>query len=212
MISGRTTDTNFPVANAFQQKYAGGTDGFVAKVVDTSPATVATLAASPALISFQYVHTGPIPAPQSVSVTGPEQYFLTTNASWLTAQLNGSPVPPNNIQISVNPGSLTAGTYPAIVTIHPQSGAAVTTINVSLTVYTPPAVITSVDPSLVSIGSDDTLITIHGSGFLPGKAYGLRERRSVDHHADHSGRRPDHHLQDAERELLRPRQLPPSTF
>jgi len=77
-------------------------------------------------------------------------------------------LPPNKIQISVNGGNLAAGTYSGAVTIHPQSGAAITTIDAALTVYTPPAVITSIDPALVPMGADDTLITVHGSGFQPG--------------------------------------------
>ena len=53
MISGRTTDTNFPVVNAFQKKYSGGTDGFIAKVVDTSGATVA----DPSGFARAYLHS-----------------------------------------------------------------------------------------------------------------------------------------------------------
>ena len=168
IVAGSTSATDFPVVNAYQPKYGGGTDGFVAKVVDTSSASAAPLAASPARIAFQYLQNGPAPAVQSVAVTGPEQYFLTTNTTWLNAQPTGSPSPPNKVQVSVNPGTLPPGTYAGVVTIHPQSGAVVTTIDVALTVFAPAAVITSVDPVLVPIGADDTLITIHGSGFQPG--------------------------------------------
>ena len=168
IVSGQTNGTDFPLVNAYQPKYGGGGDAFVAKVVDTSAGDAAPLAASPARIAFQYLQNGPAPALQSVAVTGPEQYFLTTNTTWLSAQPTGSPTPPNNIQVSVNAGNLAAGTYAGVVTIHPQSGAAVTTIDAALTVYAPPAMITSIDPSLVPIGSDDTLITIRGSAFQAG--------------------------------------------
>jgi uncharacterized protein (TIGR03437 family) len=167
-VTGGTNSTDFPIKNAFQSKSSGGQDIFLAKISDNTSSQTGSLDVSPALIVFQYVQGSVAPTSQSVAVTGAEQYFVTTNASWLSALPSGSPNPPNNVQISVNAGSRAPGTYTGAVTIHPQSGAQVTTVNVTLTVFGPPAVISSVEPSMVAIGTDDTLITVHGSGFMPG--------------------------------------------
>ena len=168
-VSGLTSSPDFPVKNAFQPKYGGGLrDTFLAKFTDNSSAVTTTFETSPAFLTFQYVQGGQSPAQQTLSVTGKEQYFLTTNAGWLSAVPTGSPTPPNSIQATVNPGSLSPGTYTAAITIHPQSTSPVTTVDVTLTVFGPPAVISSVEPALVPIGTDDTVITVHGSGFLLG--------------------------------------------
>ena len=45
-----------------------------------------------------------------------------------------------------------------------------TTIDVSVVIYAPAPTLTSVNPALVAVGSDDTLITITGSGFISGSA------------------------------------------
>jgi uncharacterized protein (TIGR03437 family) len=165
---GTTSRADLPVLNAFQPKPGGGDDTFLMKFTDDTSAVVATFDTSPAQLVFQYVQGGAVPSMQPVAVTGAEQYFLTTNAAWLNAVPTGSPTPPNSVQVSVNPGTLAPGTYSGVVSLHPQSGAAVTTVDVTLIVFGPPAVISSVDPMLVPIGADDTVITVHGSGFLPG--------------------------------------------
>jgi uncharacterized protein (TIGR03437 family) len=167
-VTGSTLSTDFPVKNAYQRKPGGGTDVFLMKFTDDSSEVVTTFETSPALLSFQYVQGSSAPTMQALAVTGKEQYFLTTNASWLSAVPTGSPTPPNNIQATVNPASLGPGTYTASITIHPQSTSPVTTVNVTLTVFGTPAVISSVEPALVPVGADDTVITVHGSGFLQG--------------------------------------------
>jgi uncharacterized protein (TIGR03437 family) len=167
-VTGLTQSRDFPVKNAYQSKLGGGQDIFLLKISDNSASSVGPLETSPSRTVFQYIQGGLAPASQLIAVTGTEQYFVTTNATWLNAMPTGSPAPPNNVQISVNPGSLAPGTFAGAVTIHPQSGSQVTTVDITLTVYAPPAVISSIQPALVPIGTDDTVITVHGSGFLPG--------------------------------------------
>jgi uncharacterized protein (TIGR03437 family) len=167
-VTGVTTSTDFPVKNAYQPKFGGSTDVFLMKFTDNSSEVVTTFETLPARLTFQYVQGGQSPAMQTLAVTGKEQYFLTTSASWLSALPTGSPTPPNTIQATVNPASLAPGTYTASITIHPQSTSPVTTVAVTLTVFGPPAVVSSVEPALVPIGTDDTVITVHGSGYLPG--------------------------------------------
>lgn len=169
-VTGVTGSSDFPVKNAYQAKPGGGQDILLAKISDDSSGNAGPLQTSPGITTFQFIQGSPAPASQSVAVTGLEQYSVSTNATWLSATPTGSPSPPNNVQINVSPGSLAKGTYAGAVTLHPQSGAPITAVAVTLNVFGPPAVISSIDPALVSIGADDTLITIHGSGFLPGAA------------------------------------------
>ena len=168
-VAGFTYSTDFPVKNAYQSTFGGGsTDGILFKISDNSGSAAASpLQLTPARADFQYVQGVPAPPPQSLAVSGTESYFLTTSPTWISATPS-SPAPPNSVQVSVNPAGLAPGPYTGAVTLHPTSGDPVATIDVSVVVYAPAPVLTSVDPALVAIGSDDTLITITGSGFVPG--------------------------------------------
>jgi uncharacterized protein (TIGR03437 family) len=167
-VGGFTLSTDFPVKNAYQPTYGGGAaDGFLAKISDLTTSLLSPLLLTPAQVAFQFVQSGPPPAPQSVAVTGTEGYFLTTSPTWISATPSG-PGPPNKVQISVSPVGLAPGAYTGAVTLHPTSGDPMATIDVSVIIYAPAPVLTNVDPALVSIGSDDTLITITGSGFVSG--------------------------------------------
>jgi uncharacterized protein (TIGR03437 family) len=167
-LGGFTWSSDFPVKNAYQPAYRGGQqDGFLAKISDNSSAAASPLELSPALAGFQYVQGGSIPPSQSIAVAGTESYFLTTSPTWISATPSG-PGPPNSVQISVNPAGLPPGTATGAVTLHPTSGDPAATIDVSVTVYAPAPVLTSIAPALVAIGSDDTVVTITGSGFVTG--------------------------------------------
>src|SRR5260370_417807 len=56
--------------------------------------------------------------------------------------------------------------YSGSVILAPASGTPAT-VAVTLPVLAPAPMLTSIDPTLVAIGSDDTTITLHGSGFTP---------------------------------------------
>ena len=166
-VAGFTYSTDFPTKNAYQSTFGGGgTDGFLLKISDnTSSAASSAFQLTPARADFQFVQGGSVPVSQSIAVGGAESYFLTTFPTWISATPSG-PAPPNNVQVSVNPAGLTPGTYSGTVTLHPTSGDPVATIDVSVVVYAPAPVLISLEPALVAIGSDDTLITITGSGFV----------------------------------------------
>jgi uncharacterized protein (TIGR03437 family) len=166
-VTAYTGASDFPVKNAYQSTYGGGgSDGVLFKISDNSASAAASpLQLTPARADFQYVQGGPVPPSQSLAVTGTGSYFLTTSPTWIFATPSG-PVPPNNVQVSVNPAGLAPGTYTGIAVLHPLSGAPAATIDVSVTVYAPAPVLTLVGPPLVSIGSDDVLVTITGSGFV----------------------------------------------
>ncbi len=104
----------------------------------------ATLALSPATLSFSYQIGGATPAAQNVSVASSGtalSYTVATSATWLTAT-PASGTTPGSISVGINTTGLTAGTYNGTVTAT-ASGASNSpqTVTVSLTV-------TSVTPSL----------------------------------------------------------------
>jgi len=68
--------------------------------------------------------------------------------------------------LSIGASALAPGNYSATVTLTPNSGAPLA-IPVALKALLPAPVLTSVDPSFVPLGSDDTMVTFHGSGFTP---------------------------------------------
>ena len=167
-VGGQTSSTDLPIKNAFQPKFGGGDgDGFLMKLVDQSMAASSPVQTSPSRLTFRFVQGGPNPEPQSVAVTG-EAYFLTTSPLWIAATPVGSPVPPNSVKVTVNASGFSPGQYAGSVVLHPQSGADVSTVDVVLIVQAAAPVITSVEPGLVQVGSDDTVVTVRGSGFVAG--------------------------------------------
>jgi len=99
-----------------------------------------------------------MPAPQVVAVSGPA-FTASASAQWLAVNASGS-----NVTVSVNPAGLAPNTYNASVSLTPQA-ATPASIDVTLAVLAPSPVLTSVDPALVPMGSNDMTITVHGSGF-----------------------------------------------
>ncbi len=71
---------------------------------------------------------------------------------------------PGGLTISVNPATLLPGVYTGTITLTPSDGTAAT-IDVVATILAAAPVLTSIQPALVAIGSDDTSVTVHGSGF-----------------------------------------------
>lgn len=158
-VTGWTVSDDFPTKNAFQPTYAGGNgDIFFAKISDNTPLAPSPLTTNPGRLLFRYTQGGSAPAPQVASVSGPA-FTATATAPWLAANTNGP-----NVTVSVNPAGLAPNTYTASVTLTPLAATSAT-IEVTFSVLAPAPVLTSVDPALVPMGSDDRLIVVHGSGF-----------------------------------------------
>lgn len=158
-VVGWTISSDFPVNNAFQPVYGGAGDGFLAKISDSTPISQSPITIAPQRIAFQYVQGGSLPSPQSVVVAG-TSFTASTANSWLVTTSTTS----GNLLISVLPSSLGPGTYNGTVRLTPLAGTAAI-VDVTLLVLAPPPLLASVEPSTVPVGSDDTTITIHGSGF-----------------------------------------------
>jgi uncharacterized protein (TIGR03437 family) len=163
-MTGFTFSTDFPVLNAYQKTFGGLEDIFVTKVARDVP-TESPFAVTPSVLPFRFVIGGALPAAQTISITSSSSgqgFSATTDASWITLSLS-SGTTPATITVSVNPGGLKVGPYTGAIRIDPQ-----TTVQANLTVLNPPPVVTSVSPSAIPPGSDDTTITITGSGFVNG--------------------------------------------
>ena len=157
-VAGSTLSQDFPTKNAFQPTFGGAYDFFLAKISDNTPLAPSPLTPNPGRLLFRYTQGGSVPTPQVAAVSGPA-FIASTSAPWLAANTSGS-----NVTVSINPAGLAPNTYNASVILMPQ-GATPASIDVTFTVLAPAPVLTSVDPALVPMGSNDTTVTVHGSGF-----------------------------------------------
>jgi uncharacterized protein (TIGR03437 family) len=153
------------VKNAFQQMFGGGFgDMFVAKIApDTLPPPQFT--ATPSVLPFSYINGSSAPSTQTISVTStmPGQVFTaTTDTKWLAVS-STSTAAPATLTVSINPTGLIAGLYTGTIRIDPQ-----TAIQVNLTVLNAAPIVTLVSPASIPLGSNDTTVTVTGSGFVNG--------------------------------------------
>jgi uncharacterized protein (TIGR03437 family) len=163
-MTGYTWSTDFPILNAYQKTKGGAQDIFVTKVALDAPSQL-QFNVAPGVLPFRFVIGAAVPPVQTISVTSGnsgQSYTAAADAAWLTLSPS-SGTTPATITVSVNPVGLKAGPYTGTIRINPQ-----TVVQVNLTVLNPPPVVTSVSPSAIPPGSDNTTITITGSGFVNG--------------------------------------------
>jgi len=158
-VCGSTASTDFPVQNAFQPKYGGGSsDGVFALIADSTPAAPSPLTTSPGVLSFNYTQGAAVPPDQTVNITG-GTFVASTSTSWLTLTSQAG-----SVDVTVSPANLAPGNYNGIVTLTPPLGTPAS-VGVTLVVFAPAPVLTSLSPSFITVGSSDTIITLNGSGF-----------------------------------------------
>ena len=157
-VTGWTLSQDFPTKNAYQPTYGGNGDIFFAKISDNTPLAPSPLTPTPGSLAFRYIQSATPPPAQTVSVSGPS-FTATTTVSWLAISASGS-----SVTVSINPAGLAPNTYHGSITLTPQGGTPAS-IEVTLSVLAPAPVLTSVDPAFVPMGSNDTTVTVHGSGF-----------------------------------------------
>ena len=164
-ITSWTGSDDNRVKNAFQSTFGGTYDIWLARISDTTVALSNPVTASPSQIIFQQPQGGPAFTSKPILLDGPPStYTASADAAWVTINPKSGSIP-GSLQIGA--AVLSPGTYKSNVTITPSSGTAPLTVTVTLTILTPAPVLSSVEPSFVPIGSDDTDITFHGSGFTP---------------------------------------------
>ncbi len=155
---GTTQSTDFPVVNAYQPQFGGDFDAVLFKISDSTVLPPSPLSVLPGQLSFSYVQGGSMPAAQTVTITG-GSFTATASAPWVTLTPSST-----SMSVSVNPTTLAPGTYQASVALTPPNGSPAS-VNVTLGILAAAPVVTSVSPALVAVGSNDTTITISGSGF-----------------------------------------------
>uniref|UniRef100_Q01TB9 BACON domain-containing protein n=1 Tax=Solibacter usitatus (strain Ellin6076) TaxID=234267 RepID=Q01TB9_SOLUE len=126
--------------------------------VTFSVTAAATLSASPASVTFNYISGTPNPAAQTVQVTssGANAPFTVTSstkdgATWLAATPT-SGTTPATLSIQVTPANLAAGTYSGTVTVTSSSSLTPLLIPVNLTVTAIPAPVINAIGNAASYG------------------------------------------------------------
>jgi hypothetical protein len=149
-VTGQT-ESNFPTQSPYQATFQGGTlDAFVAKLSGIGAA--GGLSLSPSSMAFTATAGQGGPAAQTLSVASTGSLGFTATATttsggnWLSATPN-SGTTPTNLNISVNPAGMVAGTYSGNVTIS-STGASNSpqSISVALTVTSAPTISVSSSP------------------------------------------------------------------
>ena len=149
-VTATTTATLYAAAI---DSFSGGTGKLQQNITVTAAAPTPTIGVSPASLSFNYQSGGTVPAAQSFAVSSSGSalsYTVSTSATWLSAT-PASGNTPGNVSVSVNPQSLSAGTYTGTVSIT-SSGASNSpkTVPVTLTVTAAPTPTLTVSPTNLS--------------------------------------------------------------
>lgn len=140
-VAGYTNSTDFPTANPFQQSFGKGTeDAFVAKIGSGSATPI--LSATPTALTFTATEGESAPSAQLISIGntggGSLTWTASTANSWLFLDSN-SGTAPSTVQVSVDIGGLTAGTYHDTITVTSNGASgSPATIAVTLTVTANP--------------------------------------------------------------------------
>jgi len=144
-----------------------------------------TVSATPTSLTFSYTARSTAPSSQQINVSGggaslnyTASVNTTTGGNWLSVTPTSGTTSANpTLTVSVNPGSLGAGTYTGTVTVAGASGATgSTTVNVTLTVTAPLPTISQVASAASYIGqsiSPGEIIVIFGTGLGPTPLVGL---------------------------------------
>jgi len=164
--AGQAISTDFPVNNAYQSQSGGGNVGFLYRITDNSvlPAGLQPFTVSPGRLTFRFVQgdAPPAAAPIAIgSLTG--QVFAAPSVPWLRVTPAGLGVS-GTMTVSADPSGLPPGVYQGSIKLTPSTGDA-TSVDVTLTVLAQAPILSAVSPALVPVGTDDTEITLRGSGF-----------------------------------------------
>ena len=163
--AGQTASLDFPVRSAYQTQSGGSTDGFLYRITDNSvlPPT-SSLNVSPARMTFRYVKGDELPPASPITISGlTGQIFATLSVPWLKATPMGLGVS-GTISVTVDPSALSPGVHQGALRLSPSTGEAVV-IEVTVSILAAPPLLSAVEPATVPIGTDDTEITLRGTGF-----------------------------------------------
>lgn len=145
--------------------------------------------AVPSLVTFNYQtdQAGPVAAQNlSITTTGePVSYTASaTGVSWLKLSPTSGVAflaSPASVTLSADPTGLLPGTYTGKLTVASANAANKSvTVNVSLVVAPGTAILSSVWPPEMAIGSKDTTITLFGSDLFPGSVLHIKTTAGID--------------------------------
>lgn len=145
-VTGTATATLYAAAI---DSLGGGTGTLQQGITVTATAPAPTVGVSPASLSFNW-SGGATPAAQSIAVNSGGSalsFSVATSATWLAATpVSGTTA--GNVSVSVNPGSLAAGTYTGTVSINaPGASNSPKTVPITLTVTAAALPTLSVSPA-----------------------------------------------------------------
>ena len=139
-----TSNTTVTLWAAAIDSFGGGTGTLQKSITVTAPVANPTMTVNPTSLAFSFTTGGTIPASKTIAVSSSGAAISYTvsastssGGSWLSATGSGST--PGNVTVSVNPGTLAAGTYNGTVTVT-SSGASNSpqSVPVTLTVTAAP--------------------------------------------------------------------------
>ena len=169
IMAGGTTSSNFPQARNTLTPGSIETDIFLSRIsADTS---VNFVTASAASVTFDY-HQGTPTAPKTITIASagaPVTFTVASSQPWLKVASSATTTP-GTLTISLDPATLpvTSTIATASITVNaPAAANSPLTIPVVVNIAAVP-VITSVSPNPIPKVSQDTAITLTGSGYQNG--------------------------------------------
>lgn len=161
---GATLSTDFPVRNPYQLRLGGSSDGVFGRLSDMSVPALPSFSVIPSNVTFTVIQNDTSPTTTSILVQNLTQPLIVQSSElWLRVS-PGTLATSGALQVSVDPSTLPPGVSHGTVRLTPASGVSAV-VNVTVSVLAPAPLLLSLDPARVSIGSDDTEITLRGSGF-----------------------------------------------
>jgi uncharacterized protein (TIGR03437 family) len=158
-FAGQTSSRNYPAKNAYQGETGGSTDGVFGRITDNTIIQAPPFQVTPPSLSIRYVQGDPPAAPLRLTIASLTQSVtIQSDVDWLrpfptTLAGNGS------VQIQPELSRLAPGTYRGVVRIGPVN------VDVAATILAAAPLLSAVEPARIAIGTDDTEITLRGTGF-----------------------------------------------
>lgn len=177
-VAGSTSSSDFPTKNPLQAQYRGGSsDMFLVKLsAELAPSVRSPLSATTSVVSFSWTAGSALPPAQTIPITAtlPTSFRVETSGpGWIRA-IASQDSTPATLTISIAPDNLSAGAYAAEIRLITPDGAHLP-IQASLRVLGAAPTASTLLPSVVPVGSDDTDIEISGSGFVSGSVVRFNE-------------------------------------
>ena len=158
-FAGKTGSTNYPVRTAYQPETGGSTEGVFGRITDNSVNQPPPFQVTPPSLSIRHVQGDPVPGPLRLTISSLTQSVtIQSDVDWLRPSptalaANGT------VLIQPDLSRLAPGVYRGVVRIGPVN------VEVAATILAAAPLLSVVEPARIAIGTDDTEITLRGTGF-----------------------------------------------